>query len=289
MEKSNRSKSVDVYENFGQVQGAQKDVLVYVKNGNTYLLDPNLEFVKDAVILDTIAGKEYQTVLATDGKLYDLKTELKYPKGFVNEGIKYISNNIDSDSKNVIVEYKDGSIVMFNYKTGELLLEDQGKKLNLEDVKVENLSIFEFVKQKFDLAIGKVKDLFNIDSSTNKVITLKDSYDDALKKEKFVEDKYISENKMDPYNSSSKLKTMYNSETGEYEVYSMDEIMSGDGKKVVSETEKVKSELGISDLNGYIAEGSSFKAGINSIILFVVIVIAIYACIYNLLIKKKAY
>lgn len=281
------NRNINIYENFGEVQGQEKDVLVYVKDGNTYLLDPNLKFVKDAVIIDNIAGKEYQTVLGVDGKLYDLKTELNYPKGFVNNGIKYISNNIDSNSTNVLVEYKDGSIVMFDYRTGELLLSDESLNLELENVKVESSSILDFVKKNVNLFVEKAKDILNIKSSSEKGIEIKQSYEEGLQAEKFIEEKYVNENKIDVFNSENDLKLMYNSETNEYEVYNIDEILNGKDNKVTSETAKVKEELGISNLSAKIDSSTQSKIGINSIILFVTIVACIYFSIYRLYNKRN--
>lgn len=281
-------KNINIFENFGEIQGEEKDVLVYVKDGKTYLLDPNLEFVKDAVIIDNVAGKEYQTVLGVDGKLYDLKTELTYPKGFVNSGIKYISNNIDSDNTNVLVEYKNGSIVMFNYKTGEVILTNSNETSNLEGVNIEGISLIDFAKGSISSLIDKAKDILGFDKYEGSAIKLEQSYGDGLEIEKFVEEKYLQENKVNPYNSENSLQTMYNSETNQYEVYSVDEIINGTSKEVISETEKLKEELGISNLSTYVNSASQIKISINSILLFAAIVIGIYFAIYKLANRKES-
>ena len=54
-------------------------------------------------IIDNYNGKEYETVLGTDGKLYDLKEKLTYPENFKNEDIKSIGNNLDTEEKEVEV------------------------------------------------------------------------------------------------------------------------------------------------------------------------------------------
>lgn len=58
------------------------------------------------------------TVLHKDGYLVDLMDPLNYPEGFVNSGIKHMTNNMYSDSPFIMVEYDDGSLIVFNYMTG---------------------------------------------------------------------------------------------------------------------------------------------------------------------------
>lgn len=56
--------------------------------------------------MDTYNGKEYETVLGTNGKMYDLKEKLNYPENFKNEEIASIGNNLNTDKKEIEVLYK---------------------------------------------------------------------------------------------------------------------------------------------------------------------------------------
>ena len=275
--------NVEIYKNYGEVEGNKNNILVYVKDRKTYLLDANLDFVKDSIILDTIEGKEYQTVLGTDGTIYNLKTPINYPAGFVNSGIKYMSNNLNSDTNNVIVEYENGKIVIFNYKTGELIAEEQGSESNTDISNNKSESMLDYALSKFNSLKDSISNFFTSDVSTKEsAINLLESYSDADEVKDFILKRYISEGKLNNYNPEAELKVMYNSETNKYEVYSINEVLSNKGEEVTSESEKVQNEIGVSDLSGYISQADTAKIGINSILLIAVIVISIYTCIYKL-------
>ena len=64
--------------------------------------------VANNLILDNYNGKEYETVLGSDGRIYDLKDPITYPENFVNSDIESIGNNLNSDVKEVEVIYKNG-------------------------------------------------------------------------------------------------------------------------------------------------------------------------------------
>ena len=77
---------------------------LYVKNGKLYALpimmdfgDSEIKLVENNFIIDSYNGKEYETVLGSDGKLYDLKETLNYPENFINNDIVSIGNNLDSE------------------------------------------------------------------------------------------------------------------------------------------------------------------------------------------------
>ena len=69
--------------------------------------------VADNLILDSYNGKEYETVLGSDGRLYDIKDKIEYPKDFVNKDIESIGNNLASDSHEIEVTYKNGDKLKF--------------------------------------------------------------------------------------------------------------------------------------------------------------------------------
>ena len=73
--------------------------------------------------------------------------------------------------------------------------------------------------------------------------------------------------------------TVYNENTGEYEVYSEDEILNGEEENPVSETEKIKQN-GLEGIYGYNAQQEETKPQANGAIIVVSIIgIAIIALV----------
>ena len=91
--------------------------------------------------MDSYNGKEYETVLGSDGKIYDLKEPIEYPENFVNSDIESIGNNLNSDVKEVEVIYKNGDSIKFNYQTGEIISSSKA-----EDK--EKTGLFAYLKEK---------------------------------------------------------------------------------------------------------------------------------------------
>ena len=60
-------------------------------------------------------------ILKIDGKLYNLEDIISYPDKFVNEDIEQMSDNINSNTDLVLVLYKNGNFVCFNYRTGAVV------------------------------------------------------------------------------------------------------------------------------------------------------------------------
>ena len=85
--------------------------------------------VANNLIVDSYNGKEYETVLGSDGKLYDLKEPITYPENFVNSDIESIGNNLNNDLHEVEVTYKNGDKTKFNYQTGEVISSCQKPKM----------------------------------------------------------------------------------------------------------------------------------------------------------------
>ena len=94
------------------------------------------------IILDNYSKNNYVTVLGKDGALYNLKSPISMPTNFSNKGIMSITNNVDSDTSTVILIYKTGKVVIFDYRTGAELVTEKA---------TEDVSIFEYFKENFNL------------------------------------------------------------------------------------------------------------------------------------------
>ena len=262
-------KKIETYETYTKIileDGTMVTRLerMYVKEGKLYILDGSLDMVVNNFVIDNYNGKEYETILGTDGKLYDLKESLHYPENFKNENIKEIGNNLDTEAKEMTVTYEDGSYVRFNYQTGEVL----------EEKKVEQkVSLFSYIAEAFEKEnvmlepskesyeeskdlMGKLEKLPIEEAKERKAS--EEANSNTINQNKIVENQTMNgqteqENNLMSNGITSKEKTYiskYNSKTGEYEVYDKEEILESKESEVISEEEKIEKE----NLNEYYSE-----------------------------------
>ena len=207
-------KTIKTYETYSEIiaedgsKVIREDVRLYVKNGKLYALpvmlnvnDSDVKLVANNFIIDSYNGKEYETVLGSDGKMYDLKESINYPENFVNKEIVSIGNNLDSEdfienltgnnmntvdpSKNenektyeLEITYKNGDKLRFNYQTGEIIFNNKNEKVgelesnsadtNLnKDSKLkseDSRGLLEYVKERFsEIGNADNKDIANIE------------------------------------------------------------------------------------------------------------------------------
>ena len=274
-----KGKIIKTYETYSEIiaednsKTVRNDMRLYVKDGNLYALpvtmdiDGNkIKLLENNFIIDSFNGKEYETVLGSDGKIYDLKEAIKYPENFVNEGVESIGNNLDSNdfvqnsSENMIngksfgevnknnkheieVTYKNGNKVRFNYQTGEII--SLTEKLNKTE-------LFDYVKDKL-LEIG------NSNSGELQEITTK--YEESKKLqnklekipvEEALQSKNSNTNKLDDIANSenneanNSLKetryiSIYNTEKDEYQIYQEEELLDTTKQEVISENDKIEA------------------------------------------------
>jgi hypothetical protein len=110
-----------------------------VKNGMLEVIDSSLPSIKDSIIIDQYGGNAYETVLGTDGILYNLKTSLNVPNDFVGSNIKFMTNNILDDTGFVVIAYNDGSFYGFDYRTGKRLFYDKVQR---------DISFVDYIREK---------------------------------------------------------------------------------------------------------------------------------------------
>lgn len=232
-----------ITEKTDKANSAIRNCKLYEKDSKLYVVPTTLNAIKDKntnetiniipvannLILDTYNGKEYETVLGTDGKIYDLKTPIKYPNDFKNSDIESIGNNLNTDSKEIEVTYTNGDVVKFNYQTGEILT---------SNVSATEENLFNYIKDSIS----------NITDNSTKV---SDEYNKKYEESKKLEEKLVEtpvEEAISIENSNEKISTnnkkyvsIYNEETQEYEVYSEEEVLNTSKGNIVSENEKIKA------------------------------------------------
>ena len=268
------NKTIKTYETYSEIIAEDESSIVregirlYVKAGKLYALPVELslgnsiiKLVENNFIIDSYNGKEYETVLGEDGKLYDLKEPLNYPENFVNKDINSIGNNLNNasvdssenmDNEEVIgnnlheieVIYKNGDKVIFNYQTGKVIYSIEEKQ--------DKIGLFDYMKEK-------ISQIGNTNSGTLQRTTSK--YERSKVLQSKLEEMPVKEalqrknsNANKPENvangenneDNNSLKetiyiSIYNPEKGEYQIYNEEELLDTTKQEVVSENDKIEA------------------------------------------------
>ena len=187
--------------------------ILYVNNNNLSVFSDMLEFKKDSIILDYYNDSEYKYVLGNDGVLYSLSDSFKMPDGVKDTGIKNMSNNLFNNTDIIYLEYKDGSRVCFNYKTGSIIFKTEKTEIvNIVDYLVTGLSL----KSSIDTS-----EITKSGEDSNKLIN---------KLTKSIEDMNLNENDLKEVsklniNKDTKYVSVYEPLTGKTEVYDESKLL----------------------------------------------------------------
>ncbi|MBR2408195.1 MAG: hypothetical protein IKB07_04490 [Lachnospiraceae bacterium] len=115
---------IELYHGFTVSAGMERNnKRLYVKDNTLFAIDSALSKEADAVILETGVGLgELTAILEHGGSIAELTGEtFCFPKEFVNNKIAQMTNNLDTDASIVLVRYKDGGVMGFDYLSGETL------------------------------------------------------------------------------------------------------------------------------------------------------------------------
>ena len=267
-------KQITTYSDYSIIEDAEgnsvkRDTKLYLKDGNLFVLSPDMNMVDGNFIIDNYNGKEYETVLGTDGKLYDLKEKLTYPENFKNEDIKSIGNNLYTEEKEVEVTYNYGDKIKFNYQTGEIISEEK-----LDENKT---GLIEFIQDK-------------LTTKEDAITTNEEGYEDTKeliqkleevpveKAEEMQNNNEQQENQSESQNTNStNYITTYNTTSDRYEIYNEEELLNTTKQTVETENEKIAKNDLSSFYSAQISKApeESGKTTIYIIILAVFIVLAI--------------
>ena len=299
------NKTIQTYSTYSVITAidgtqATRNAKLYVKDNNLYAIpsvvttneESKIVPVANNIILDNYNGKEYETVLGSDGKLYDLKEPITYPENFVNSDIESIGNNLNSDIKEVEVTYKNGDKIKFNYQTGEIISSSESDTS-------DGVGLFDYL-------VEKISEIGNSNSDISQEITNK--YEESKELQTKLEETSVEEaierknagnseqaenigtatenNETNNSLKENKYISVYNEETKDYEIYNEEELLDTSKEEVVSENEKIEAN----DLNEYYAsegETRSTKMGIVWIVISI-IGVGIILIILKKNLKKKA-
>ena len=266
------NKTIKTYSTYSVIEAedgssVRRDgIKLYVKNGKLYAVPAILnstanyqklskeeqngsDYSKEVVrpvannlILDNYNGKEYETVLGSDGKIYDLKEPLNYPENFVNKDIKSIGNNLndnlDKDSENIDNEktlheheievvYQNGDKLRFNYQTGELI-----NSLKAGDV--EKIGLFEYLKEK-------TSEIGNSNSGVSQKITNK--YEESIKLQNKLEETPIEEALQLQNSNGNKLEGGIDRENNAINIKNESTIQDSEISEEVEENNETNNSL----------------------------------------------
>ena len=208
------------------------DYQVISSNNTTSIVNEGLSNRKNMNVMDSYGNNEYHTILGTDGMLHDLKENIKVPNDFKNSKIKFMTDNIGHNNGFVIIQYEDGKLYGFNYRTGQ--------KLFVTNTNT-NQSVTDYLMDYF---------------TSSKSVT-NDTYQEYQESIKLKDQIYESEKQDSEENTLSKdnYVTSYNPITNDYEIYKQNTVLDVDVEEDISETQKIYQ-----DMNLYHTYISSSKA-----------------------------
>ena len=306
-----KGSNIEVYGTYSTIDGNAKLQIYNVKNGQLSAISSNVDMKVGNSIIDNYNNKEYQTILTTSGELVDLKEQLQYPNNFLSSNINQIVQNTEAESPEMMVLYNTGKVIVFNYVTGNVVYENDEKadsglmnyltrsfsniwndyedrgqeyaKSKELEAKLAELSVEEAMQEnnKTETATSSENNTIANNNSNENILTNANTNTNSTNSNNTSENLSTDDASLNTNTNSTtdnSYITVYNADTGEYEVYSEDEILNGEDEKPVSETEKIK-ENGLEGIYGYDAKEESKPQANGAIIVISIITIAIIALV----------
>ena len=112
--------TVMTFGTYTETSGGTKNTVIFAKGDHVFTLPVSGNAI-GSFICDSYNENYYNTVLGTDGILTDFGNSPVYPENFSNSGIRETSDNIGYNGHVVLVRYRSGLLVAFDYLTGEVL------------------------------------------------------------------------------------------------------------------------------------------------------------------------
>ncbi len=276
-------KQITTYSDYSIIQdkegnSVKRDTKLYLKDGNLFALSPTIDMVDGNFVIDEYNGNEYETVLGTDGKLYDLKENLTYPDNFKNEDIKSIGNNLDTEEKEIEVTYNNGDKIKFNYQTGEVISEEK-----LDENKT---GLVEFIQDKLQTEESVITTNEEGYENTKELIQKLQEVP-VEKAEEIQSNSEKQENQTEEQNeNSANYITTYNVNNDRYEIYNEEDLLSTTKQTVETENEKIEKN----NLSGFYSAQISKapeESGKTAIYVIIAVVIIILTLLFRYNVKKN--
>ena len=252
--------TIKVYGKYSTINGQAKNQIYTVKNGKLSIISGKTELKIGNQVIDMINEREYETILLENGTMQDLKQSLKYPENFENSNIKEIAQNTDTERTEVLVYYNDGTVIVFNYLTGDIIYKQEEKQnpglidyikqslANIIPSSTNNTSkeyeeSKELVEKLEEVPVEEAIQEVKPNNSTNSQNTETNNSTEETNSSSNTESiqNNGTSNNGNSLTSSKNYVTSYNPETGTYEVYSIEEIINNNEEEPTSETEKIQA------------------------------------------------
>ena len=261
-----------------------RNAKLYVKDNTLYAIpsvvstneESEIVPVADNLILDRYNGKEYEIVLGSDGKIYDLKEPIEYPENFVNADIESIGNNLKNDLHEVEVIYKNGDKIKFNYQTGEIISSSEANS--------EKTGLFDYLKEKIaeigNSNSGVAQEITNKYEASKELQTKLEetSVEEAIEKQNIANSEQGTEGVTTTENNvtnnsltEDKYISVYDEKTDDYLIYNEEELLDTTKQEVVSENEKIEAN----NLSEYYASEGKTKNTKMGIVWIVISIIGV--------------
>ena len=201
---------IDTYYSYSLIdQEKEVDNQVFIKNGKVTMLRSDSMYYGDQLIIDSYNNKDYLLVLGSDGKLYSLKSEIKYPNDFKNKEIVEMSSNVLGNSSFILVRYEDGSIYGFDYRTGVRIVSTVDNDISIVDYFVDKVRTT--YQETFDSSYL-------------------DAYQEAQKLVTKLEEKSLEQVIASKEQESYEYVEVYNPVKNSYELYEANSYLNGTSK-----------------------------------------------------------
>ena len=211
-----------------------------------YIFDKNDSARQDMNIYNTYNTEDYQVSLI-DGHLISIKHGINVPTYFNNNNIVEVDQDVNSSEAIIMVRYKNGYTVAFDYYTGKVLY-SYGTK--------EKISLISYIGTSMsgEYVLSSSNDTFKESNKLKETVTnitdkeVKEQLSGTLTspndyKADFEEGTTVDENgeTVKPTTITDEYVQVYNNSTGEYEVFSANDILSADTPTIVATGNKIKT------------------------------------------------
>lgn len=217
------------------------------KDGKLYMFNNNYYSKQNMNVFNEYNNEEYQITL-TNGNLVALKNELKYPFGFLNQEIEQISQDLNSKNPYIMVRYTNGFVYAFDYYKGEELFQTgENLEISFTDYIIEAFSnnyVLSASNKSFKSTNKLKENILNASDAEIYDRLLSGGTEDNKEEEQIAapptEKGETTYSKHDTLKDS--LIQVYNYETGEYELYSAEELLNSEQIEVETTEAKIQKD-----------------------------------------------
>ncbi len=250
-----QNRKVETFYDFSRITDLDGNVAIrsgqiHVRDEKIYIFDSNKEADQDMNVYHTYNTEEYQISLI-DGHLISIKSGIKLPAYFNNNNITEVDQDTDSKDSIVIVRYKNGYVFAFNYYTGEELF-TYGTK--------EKISLLSYIGSSVsgEYVLSSSNNTYKESNTLKETLTnitdqeIKDKLSSPLSKPVpptlTTPDDENGENSGPGTNIPTSTVTndyvqVYNTTTGEYEVYSTNDILNAGNTTIENTSNKIAKDV----------------------------------------------